>query len=206
MRSRAAASILTGAGFKEVHSMEGGIRAWQGLVAEGIPEAGMAYFSPATRPEEMIALAWVLEDGSCKFYESLAKMMEDPKPKGLFENLKRSEENHKTTLWKMYEEISGKVPAPEFPDPVIPREPRGDVMEGGMLVSEALKWSKGKELKDILELSISLESNSYDLYLKMERKMEGRNPKQVFKTLSEEEKNHLDQLTSLFNTRVQRDS
>ncbi len=186
--------------------MEGGIRAWKGLVAEGIPEAGMAYFSPATRPEEMVALAWVLEDGSCKFYESLAKMMEDPKPKGLFENLKRSEENHKTTLWKMYEEISGKVPAPEFPDPVIPREPRGDVMEGGMLVSEALKWSKGKELKDILELSISLESNSYDLYLKMERKMEGRNPKQVFKTLSEEEKNHLDQLTSLFNTRIQRDS
>jgi rubrerythrin len=71
-------------------------------------------------------------------------------------------------------------------------------MEGGMSVSEALKWSEGKELKDILELSISLESNSYDLYLKMERKVEGRNAKHVFETLSEEEKNHLERLTSLF--------
>jgi rubrerythrin len=198
VRSRAAASILSGAGFKEVHSMQGGIRAWQGLVAEGIPETGMAYFSPATRPEEMIALAWLLEDGSCKFYESLAKMIEEQEAKGLFQNLKRSEENHKTTLWKMYEELSGKAPTPEFPDNVISREPRGDVMEGGMLISEALKWSKGKTLKDILELSISLETNSYDLYLKMERKAEGRNAKQVFKTLSEEEKKHLDQLTLLF--------
>ena len=127
--------------------MEGGIRAWEGFVAEGIPEAGMAYFSPATRAEEMIALAWLLEDGSCKFYESLAKMKEDQETKGLFQNLKRSEENHKTTLWKMYEEISGKTPTPEFPDTVVSREPKGDVMEGGMLVSEAVKWSEGKALE-----------------------------------------------------------
>lgn len=202
MRSRAAASILTGAGFKEVHSMEGGIRAWQGLVGGGIPESGMAHFSSATRSEEMIALAWLLEDGTFKFYESLAKTMRDQETKGIFQNLKRSEENHKTTLWKMYEEISGRPPTPEFPDTVIYREPRGDVMEGGMSVSAALKWSEGKELKDILELSISLESNSYDLYLKMERKVEGHNAKQVFKALSEEEKKHLEQLTSLFNKRL----
>jgi len=71
-------------------------------------------------------------------------------------------------------------------------------MEGGMLISEALKWSKGKNLNEILELSISLETNSYDLYLKMGRKVEGRSSKQVFEKLSEEEKRHLEQLTSLF--------
>ena len=198
MRSRAAASILTGAGFKEVHSMQGGIRAWEGFVAEGIPRAGMAYFSPATRPEEMITLAWLLEDGSCKFYESLAKMIEEQEAKGVFQSLKRSEENHKIVLWKMYEELSGKPPPSEFPDTMMSREAAGDVMEGGMLISEALKWSKGKNLKEILELSISLETNSYDLYLKMGRKVEGRSSKQVFEKLSEEEKRHLEQLTSLF--------
>jgi rubrerythrin len=158
----------------------------------------MTYFSPAIRSEEMIALAWLLEDGSCRFYESLAKMMEDQEGKGLFQNLKRSEENHKTTLWKMFEEISGKPPGPEFPDTVISKESTGDVMEGGMLISEALKWSKEKTLKEILELSISLESNSYDLYLKMERKVGDFSAKRVFKALSEEEKKHLEQLTSLF--------
>jgi rubrerythrin len=126
-------------------------------------------------------------------------MLEEQEAKGLFQNLKRSEENHKATLWKMYEEISGKAPTHEFPANVISKEPRGDVMEGGILVSEALEWSKGKTLRDILELSMSLETNSYDLYLKMERKVEDRNPKQVFKTLSEEEKEHLQRLTSLFN-------
>jgi rubrerythrin len=182
--------------------MEGGIRAWQGLVAEGIPEAGMSYFSPATRPEEMIALAWLLEDGACKFYESLAKMIMEQVAKKVFQNLERSEENHKTTLWKMFEEVSGKTPPPEFPESVISKEPRGDVMEGGMLVSEVLQWAEKKGLREILELCIALESNSYDLYLKMERKMEDRNAKHVFKILSDEEKNHLDQLTSLFNNRL----
>ncbi len=75
-------------------------------------------------------------------------------------------------------------------------------MEGGMLVSEALKWSKGKVLKDILELCVSLETNSYDLYLKMEQKVETNKAKQVFNILSGEEKNHLDRLTSMFNKRL----
>jgi rubrerythrin len=102
----------------------------------------------------------------------------------------------------MFEELSGKPNTSEFPDKVISRDSKGDVMEGGMLVSEALRWSKGKTLKDILELSMSLETNSYDLYLKMERKVEARNAKQVFKTLSEEEKKHLEQLTSLFGRKL----
>ena len=183
--------------------MEGGIRAWEGFVAEGIPEAGMAYFSPATRVrrDDRPGVA-PRKTGPCRFYESLSKMMEDQETKGLFQNLKRSEENHKTTLWKVYEEISGKTSTPEFPDTVISKEPRGDVMEGGMLVSDALKWSEGKTPKDILQLSMSLETNSYDLYLKMEQKVEGRNPKQVFKALSEEEKNHLERLTYLFLKRL----
>jgi rubrerythrin len=57
-------------------------------------------------------------------------------------------------------------------------------------------------LKDILELTMSLETNSYDLYLKMERKVQAYNVKQVFKTLSEEEKKHLEQLTSIFNRKL----
>jgi rubrerythrin len=49
---------------------------------------------------------------------------------------------------------------------------------------------------------MSLETNSFDLYLKMERKVDARNAKQVFKALSEEEKKHLEQLTSVFSKRL----
>ena len=186
--------------------MGGGIRAWEGLVAEGIPEAGMAYFSPAIRVEEMITLAWLLEDGSGKFYQSLSEMINDQEGKALFQDLTKEEENHKSSLYKLFETFSGGPPAPVFPGTIIHGEPTDDVMEGGILVSEALKWAKGKKLRDILEFSISLESNSYDLYLKMGRKVEDQNSKQVFKILSEAEKKHLERLTSLFNKRLEKES
>jgi len=84
VRSRAAAAILSEAGFKEVHSMKGGINAWDGRVAEGVPEAGMAYFSSAVQPEELLGLAWLLEDGSRKFYSEMASMSKDKEAAPLF--------------------------------------------------------------------------------------------------------------------------
>jgi hypothetical protein len=72
VRSRAAAAILAGAGFRKVASMEGGISAWDGLVAAGPPEAGMARFAAAASAEELIALAWYLEAGSRTFYGRIA--------------------------------------------------------------------------------------------------------------------------------------
>lgn len=67
-----------------------------------------------------------------------------------------------------------------------------------MPLTEALAWVKGQDLKEILELAISLEINSEDLYLKMERKVEDREAKQVFKVLSVQEKHHLERLVRLF--------
>ena len=72
MRSRSAATFLLGAGLKNVYNMEGGIRAWKGMVAHGLPEAGMAYFSPAANAEEIVGLAWSLEEGSRSFYQGVA--------------------------------------------------------------------------------------------------------------------------------------
>jgi len=76
------------------------------------------------------------------------------------------------------------------------------VMEGGMLVSEVLKWTKGKKLTEILELSLSSETNSYDLYIKMERQMKDQRSAQVFQVLSKEEKEHLERLSLLLEKRI----
>ena len=51
--------------------MEGGTSAWEGLTAEGPPEFGMAYFDGSEKPEELLALAWILEDGSNKLSKAL---------------------------------------------------------------------------------------------------------------------------------------
>lgn len=183
--------------------MEGGIHAWKGLVAEGAPDSGMAYFSPATKPEELMALAWFLEDGSRKFYSELARMLKDQEAKDLYSLLTKAEERHQTSLLKLHEQFSGKVSDPGFPESILPPgKEGGDVMEGGMRVSEALEWAKRKKIVEVLELSLSLETNAYDLYLKMERQMKDEHSAQVFHLLSTEEKQHLERISTLLERRI----
>jgi rubrerythrin len=202
VRSRAAAATLEGAGFKPVYSMEGGIRAWQGLTAEGTPEAGIAYFSPAARAEEMIALAWFLENGSRRYYDALADASQDRDVADLHRQLASAEERHKATLLDLYNRVVGAAPDPAFPKSVISAENEDDVMEGGMRVTEALQWVKGKSATDILELSVALETNSYDLYLTMERRLKDQPSAEVFRVLSGEEKEHLERLSALLEKRL----
>jgi rubrerythrin len=70
-------------------------------------------------------------------------------------------------------------------------------------LSEAMEWVNGKNLQEILELCISMEINSEDLYIKMERKVNRKEAKQVFKLLSVQEKNHLERLVRLLEKKYQ---
>ncbi|HXZ37969.1 MAG TPA: ferritin family protein [Thermodesulfobacteriota bacterium] len=196
MRSRAAAAVLAREGFEEVYSMEGGIHAWKGLRATGAPDAGMAYFEPARKPEELIALAWMLEEGSRKFYKEMGTKEKIPGAVDLFQELSVDEEKHKSSLFKIYQRISRKASDPGFPRSLVSLETGDDYLEGGMGLKEVLEWSRGKELKDILEFSISLEANAIDLYIKMERRIEGTEAKEVFLALSNQERNHLKRLSA----------
>ena len=196
MRSRAAAAILSDAGFKQVFNMQGGIGAWEGLVAAGAPESGMAYFGDAVQPQELTMLAWMLEDGSRLFYVGMDEFLRDEDAKKLFQSLAKAEVNHGKTLAKLYTIFSGgRTVEDDLPSR------RDDIMEGGIKVDEALLWAQGKDVIAILEFSILLETNAFDLYLKMERKLEG-DAKKVFLLLAEEEKKHLERLAALLEKKV----
>lgn len=181
--------------------MEGGINAWKGLVAKGAPDAGMAYFEPVKKTEELIALAWLLEEGSRKFYAEMTRREKDQEAVGLFSELLADEEVHKTSLFKIHQTLSGQKPDPGFPRSLITIEPGIEYLEGGMLLSEALEWVRGKEVRETLDLSISLEVNAVDLYIKMERKVKEKEARQVFQALSNQERNHLKRLSSLLEKR-----
>jgi rubrerythrin len=75
-------------------------------------------------------------------------------------------------------------------------------MEGGMSVSEALAWVKGKDSASIFELAIALETSALDLYIKMRRKMNDNKSRQVSDQLAEAEKKHLELLTDLFERKL----
>jgi len=196
VRSRAAAAVLSREGFKEAYSMEGGISAWEGLRAAGPPEAGMAYFDPAHTLEELIALAWMLEEGACKFYREMGSKDKHEEAAALFRELSDDEEKHQSSLFKIYQRRAGKDADPGFPRSLLSLESGVDYLEGGIVLKKALEWVHGKELREIFEFSISLEVNAIDLYIKMERKVEGKEAKEVFQALSNQERNHLKRLTA----------
>jgi sulfur-carrier protein adenylyltransferase/sulfurtransferase len=177
--------------------MQGGINAWDGLVAKGTPESGVAYFSTATRPEELIALAWHLEDGARKFYSGLRSLRPDQEADDLYRKLAKAEENHQVLLRELFREFSGDKSIEGFPDLII-SSGKEAIMEGGIPVKEALNWAGGKQAAQVVEFALSLEAASLDLYIRMERRVGDDRSSKVFRVLAREEKQHLELLGLLF--------
>ena len=59
---------------------------------------------------------------------------------------------------------------------------------------EVLAWADGKQAIDVLELSVAMEVNAYDLYLKVGQSLEEQESKAILLSLAQEEKVHLDRL------------
>jgi rubrerythrin len=183
--------------------MEGGIRAWKGMVAHGLPEAGMAYFSPAANGEEIVGLAWALEEGSKLFYQGVSEhFADDPEAQKMFKWLVSAEKSHEKHLLETYEVLTGTQPdftklRAKFSDSL-----KGTVMEGGIPLKEGLEWIKDKGVSESLQLAMAMEVNAYDLYIKMSKAIDDKQAQQIFEKLSEEEQVHLEKLAGLLDTRV----
>lgn len=181
--------------------MQGGLRAWEGFLAEGFPEPLMSFFAPAKRPEEYAALAWILEDGMKRFYSRVADIYSASHAAAqLFGRLAAAEERHKAELAGLYASISGKEADSGFPYSLVSGSPRDGFLEGGVALEDALGWADGREVIEVLELCIALETTAYDRYLLMEDQVEDAGSKRVFDLLSGEEKRHLQSMTGQFDS------
>jgi len=183
--------------------MEGGIRAWKGMVAHGLPDAGMAYFSPAANAEEIVGLAWAQEEGSKIFYQGIADHFgEDKEAQEMFNWLVSAEKSHEKHLLQTYETLTGTQKDFEKLRAKSRDILNGTRMEGGSAVKEALAWIQDKGVFESLELAIAMEINALDLYIKMSRVIEDKQAQQIFKKLSEEEQVHLEKLSGLLDHRA----
>ncbi len=181
--------------------MSGGINAWEGLTAEGAPESGMVYFPDSARPEELIAVAWKLEEGSRKFYSAIPSLISDSETIRLFADLEKAEEHHKASLAHLYKELFPAGDGDSI-ESVLSSDSADDIMEGGINVADAVKWAEGKQSRELLEFSISAEANAYDLYIKLERKLEDSRSRKIFAHLSGEEKHHLERMAALLEKKI----
>lgn len=198
-RSRSAAQVLLEAGFTDAVFMQGGMLAWEGAAAGGPPEAGMAYFSGTARPDELISLAYALEDGTGRFYEGLLASVTEAQAHKLFSILVAAETHHKKTLVDLAARLQPQEKRVAVEASLISDSLGRNTMEGGVPVMKALSWAKGKPVRDILEFGMSLEVNAYDLYIKMGNRSPDEEARHVFNVIAEEEKHHLDKLASLLD-------
>ena len=136
-RSRAAAQLLAGKGFKDVYNLKGGIKAWQGHKAAGPADMGMTYLRGDETPVEIIVLAYGMEDGLERFYLTAAETIDtdDPNVKSLLKKLAGIEEKHKQRLFDLYLHIQpGDKDRKRFEEDIVP-----GIMEGGFTTEEFLR-------------------------------------------------------------------
>ncbi len=201
-RSRSAAALMKTQGFENVRSMDGGIMAWNGLVATGPCEAGMFLIRDRKTPEELISLAWMLEDGTGFFYEKAGDIVTDDRARQTFASLVKAEQKHKMDLMDAYKKLNRGEMAEETGKS---RTVHG-VMESGVSVQDALAWlvEEGRELRDILEFSMQIETNSLDLYTKIFRRIDEKETGEIFLSLIEDEKAHLARLGDVLGRTTQK--
>jgi len=199
-RSRAAAQFLAGQGFEEVYNLKGGIAAWQGLKAFGPAEMGMIALRGNETPQEVIVLAYGMEQGLADFYSRVPAMTRDSEVKKIIGKLVQIEEKHKDKLFALYKTLE---PATQARDLFEGRIVSG-VMEGGFTGEEFLEKNKPllDTVQNLLSLAMMLEAQALDLYTRYAQKVEDIQSRSVLHDIAEEEKAHLATLGSLIETRT----
>lgn len=190
--------MLTGAGFKEVYSMAGGIKAWQGLAAAGPPERGLGLIAGGEGLEEMLIMAYGLELGLERFYRQAADQAPAGPTRALLTELAGLERGHQARVWALY---AGQAAAP-LDQGAFAARATDKTMEDSQDVARALAALTPGGLAPVaaLELAMALETQALDLYLRLARKARQTEAGRALIDLAQEEKAHLAALAGRLET------
>jgi rubrerythrin len=142
---------------------------------------------------ELVATAWILEDGTIRFIETLCERILNNHEPALFDRILEAKRAHQTTLSDLADELKEDSEAIDFPAGVV-ELPDEAVMVGCIKVDEAVRWAEDKRMKDLLELMMTLSANAFDFYLRLSRATQGEQERRVFEMLAKEEQQHLQRL------------
>lgn len=194
-RSRAAAQLLQGQGFQEVYNLEGGIKAWDGLAAQGPASRGLEILDPGEGPAQVLAAAYSLERGLADCYQALAQGTEQAELGRLYRRLAGFEDRHMDRLRQAWEQLTPEQREGVELDPPGP----APLMEGGWKVEEfvAGHLAANQEPAEAVMLAMGLETQALDLYLRLAGRLELPASREVLQALGEEEKSHLKSLAAM---------
>ncbi len=194
-RSRVAAQMLAGYGFDEVYNLNGGINAWNGITATGPVELNLDLVRGDETPIEIIKLAYRMETALGDFYRTIGTMTADKELASLVNKLAAIEDRHKGFLTNMLETLDSSGISAAILGP----EDNAFIMEGGFSGQELIEKNRSllESASDVLDLSMMIEAQALDLYLRFAGKMEDESSKDALRRIAEEEKAHLAALGEL---------
>jgi rhodanese-related sulfurtransferase/rubrerythrin len=199
-RSRVAAQMLAGKGFKKVINVSGGIKAWESEIAVGDQDLGVNLFSDKEEPAQVLKAAYSLEQGLRDFYLTLGTQATNPKVKDLFAKLSEIELNHQKSIFQTYlniNEEAATISQKDFEGMVEVK-----ALEGGLSTQQYLELFSpdlDKET-DVISLAMSIEAQALDLYQRVTLRIDNPDSKQVIQKIANEEKAHLESLGKLMDT------
>jgi rubrerythrin len=199
-RSRAAAQLLSGQGYKDVYNLAGGINAWQGLTAAGPADMGMIQLRGDETPAEIGVLAYGLEQGLVDFYSKVAGTTQEAEVANLLRDLAGIEEKHKARVFELCRSLDPTVADREtFESKTV-----SHMMEGGFTTEEFLEQNRDvmQTVDGVLNIAMMLETQGLDLYMRYAQKSKDEKSENVLLEIAEDEKAHLEALGRLIEERA----
>lgn len=197
-RSRVAAQMLNGKGFKTVYNMSGGIRAWESKTAIGPMDLGMDLFEGDESAVDVLKTAYSLEQGLREFYLSMEAKAENVKVKDLFAKLSDIEVKHQMSIYLAYCDISPEQISKDDFEKLVEKK----AMEGGLSTEEYLDLFQPdlSSPVDVVSLAMSIEAQALDLYQRVAEKIENKESLEIVLQIANEEKAHLASLGRLMDS------
>ncbi|MGD9817710.1 MAG: rhodanese-like domain-containing protein [Desulfomonilaceae bacterium] len=199
-RSRVAAQMLAGKDFQKVFNLTGGIKAWNGTLAQGPQELKMDLIKGDETPVDVVALAYSMEQNLGSFYRLAQGKVSDPKVTNLLASLASIEEKHKDFLVDLYQKLESESESRQ----TLETKSSNTIMEGGFDTNLFLQQNEKflEAESDILDLAMMLETQALDLYLRFASRMNNVDSQATLNKIADEEKQHLKALGSLRNQMV----
>lgn len=195
-RSRVAAQVLAAKGFSEVFNLSGGIKAWSSGKAVGPEDLGLGLFSGKEAPEETLVVAYALEEGLFKFYQSMVPKVTNENARRLFGTLATIEVKHQDRIFSEYVKMTGApVSREDFVQKTVT-----PAMEGGLTTAEYLNRYQPdlEKAEDVVSLAMAIEAQALDLYQRAADGAKTAESRIVLMHIADEERAHLEQLGELF--------
>jgi rubrerythrin len=197
-RSRVAAQMLAGKGFKQVYNVSGGIKAWKSKTAVGPQTLGMDLFKGPESAKEFLVIAYSLEQGLQEFYQEMADKAGNEAVKNLFHKLAAIEIKHKDQVFERYQNMVD----PEMSRDGFESMVTVSALEGGLTTKQYLdQFDPDLSVEtEVVSMAMSIEAQALDLYQRVAGQVTDPKAKDVLHQIAKEEQQHLARLGKLMDT------